>query len=130
MNTKYFHYTLTIKKKTMKIKHQLFVALILLLIGCTAVKSIVVGNKLRPSVKNMFVVSDDIVLYNGKPLAKYQAKTFSLDNNELVEEYNLMLIGEVSNKQVIGDLIDFISDRHQGAEVEIEVNSDKKMFDL
>ena len=106
------------------------IILILATVGCTAVKSMVVGKKIHKLAKYSFVVNNDIVYYKGKPLAKYQAKTFSLDNNELVEEYNLLLIGELDNKQIIGDLIDFVSDRHQGAEVEIEVNSDKKMFDL
>jgi len=103
---------------------------ILATVGCTAVKSMVVGKRIHKLARYSFVVNNDIVYYKGKPLAKYQAKTFSLDNNELVEEYNLLLIGELDNKQIIGDLIDFVSDRHQGAEVEIEVNSDKKMFDL
>lgn len=106
------------------------IILILATVGCTAVKSMVVGKKIHKLARYSFVVNNDIVYYNGKPLAKYQAKTFSLDNNELVEEYNLLLIGELEQRQVIGDLIDFVSDRHQGAEVEIEVNSDKKMFDL
>ena len=106
------------------------IILILATVGCTAVKSIVIGKKINQMSIRSFVVKDDIVYYKGKPLAKYQAKTFSLDNNELVEEYNLLLIGELEQRQVIGDLIDFVSDRHQGAEVEIEVNSDKKMFDL
>lgn len=110
-------------------KHLLVIAIITL-VGCTAVKSIVIGKKIHKLARYSFVVKDDIVYYKGKPLAKYQAKTFSLDNNELVEEYNLLLIGELENKQTIGDLIDFVSDRHQGAEVEIEVNSDKKIFDL
>jgi hypothetical protein len=108
----------------------LAIILILATVGCTAVKSMVVGKSINKLARYSFVVNNDIVYYKGKPLAKYQAKTFSLDNNELVEEYNLLLIGELDNKQIIGDLIDFVSDRHQGAEVEIEVNSDKKMFDL
>ena len=103
---------------------------ILATVGCTAVKSMVVGKRIHKLARYSFVVNNDIVYYKGKPLAKYQAKTFSLDNNELVEEYNLLLIGELEQRQTIGDLIDFVSDRHQGAEVEIEVNSDKKMFDL
>jgi hypothetical protein len=106
------------------------IILILATVGCTAVKSMVVGKNIHKLARYSFLVNNDIVFYKGKPLAKYQAKTFSLDNNELVEEYNLLLIGELDNKQIIGDLIDFVSDRHQGAEVEIEVNSDKKMFDL
>ena len=72
-----------------------------------------------------------MVYYDNKPLAKYQAKTFSLDDGELVEEYNLMLIdNKIQNKQIIGDLIDFISDRHQGAEVEIEVDGNGSVFKL
>lgn len=108
----------------------LLVILILAMVGCTAVKSMVAGKKIHKLARYSFVVKDDIVYYKGRPLAKYQAKTFSLDNNELVEEYNLLLIGELEHRQTIGDLIDFVSDRHQGAEVEIEVNSDKNMFDL
>lgn len=108
----------------------LAIILILATVGCTAVKGIVIGKKINQLSIRSFVVKDDIVYYKGRPFAKYQAKTFSLDNNELVEEYNLLLIGELENKQTIGDLIDFVSDRHQNAEVEIEVNSDNKMFGL
>lgn len=76
-------------------------------------------------------MKDCTVYYHGKPFAKYQAKTFSLDGGELVEEYNLLLVdNKVTDKQTIGDLIDFVSDRHQGAEVEIEVDSNGSVFNL
>lgn len=78
-----------------------------------------------------FLVKDDIVLYDLKPFARYQAKTFSLDDGQLVEEYNLSLIdNNLSNKQLIGDLIDFISSRHIGAEVEVEVDGKNSIFNL
>lgn len=78
-----------------------------------------------------FTVVNEIVYHDSKPFAKYQAKTFSLDNGELVEEYNLSLIdNQIPNKQLIGDLIDFISDRHQGAEVEVEVDGKNSVFNL
>jgi hypothetical protein len=97
-----------------------------IIIGCAA-QGVIINKKSR----NRFSVKDEVVFYDNKPLAKYQAKTYSLDGGELVEEYNLLLIdNNIPKKQVIGDLIDFISDRHQGAEVEVEINSDKHMFEL
>lgn len=73
----------------------------------------------------------DMVMLDSKPIAKYQAKTYSLDGGELVEEYNLLLLdNNLTDKQVIGDIIDFVSDRHQGAEVEIEIDSYKSVFGL
>lgn len=100
----------------------------ILLLGCTS-QSIIIG-KIRKDYSK-FSVDDQIVLYNGKPLAKYQAKTYSLDGGELVEEYNLLLLdNNLTNKQLIGDLIDFVSERHNGAEVEVEIDSYRSMFKL
>jgi len=42
----------------------------------------------------------------------------------------LLLDNNLTDKQVIGDIIDFVSDRHQGAEVEIEIDSYKSVFGL
>lgn len=107
-------------------KSILTISAIAILVGCAA-QEIIVTKKSR----NHFKVDGSLVLYDGKPLAKYQAKTYSLDGGELVEEYNLLLIdGGIKQKQLIGDLIDYISDRHKGAEVEVEINSDIRMFDL
>jgi hypothetical protein len=78
-----------------------------------------------------FKVVEDVVYYDNNPFAKYQAKTFSLDDGQLVEEYNLILVdNKLNNKQLIGDLIDFVSDRHQGAEVEVEVDGKNSVFNL
>lgn len=77
-----------------------------------------------------FTVDGQNVYFQGSLVAVYQAKTFSLDNGELVEEYNLRYVGPTSNKQSIGDLIDFVSDRHNGAEVEIEIDPKTGDFNL
>lgn len=102
---------------------------VIFLLGCTS-QSITIG-KMHGKYYSKFSINKQILLYNGKPLAKYQAKTYSLDGGELVEEYNLLLLdNNLSDEQIIGDLIDFVSDRHQGAEVEIEIESNNGMFKL
>jgi len=106
---------------------RLFIVCIVLLVGC-AVQDFV--SKKRKDYSS-FSIQEQIVLYKGKPLAKYQAKTYSLDGGELVEEYNLLLLdNNINNKQLIGNLIDFVSDRHQGAEVEIEIDAAQSVFKL
>lgn len=101
----------------------------LVVTGCSVVNSI--AQKKKEQLKQDFNVVNEVVYYKNKPVAIYQAKTFSLDGGELVEEYNLLMTSDLSNdKQIIGDLIDFISDRHQGAEVEIEVESKNSPFKL
>jgi hypothetical protein len=58
-------------------------------------------------------------LYKGKPFAKLQAITWSLDGGELVKEFNFSLV-DTRDLSVIGGMIDFLSDRHQGDEIEVE----------
>ena len=102
-------------------------------IGCTAAKSIIIGKSMfgKRKTDHTFVVNGINVYMDGDIIAKYQAKTYSLDGGELVEEYNLLLIdNHIKDKQIIGDLIDFISDRHEGAEVEIEIDSNGSIFKL
>ena len=113
-------------------KRNIIIFALLIIAGCTATKDSIVGHHIfAKKHRELFSVKDCMVYYDNKPLAKYQAKTFSLDDGELVEEYNLMLIdNKIQNKQIIGDLIDFISDRHQGAEVEIEVDGNGSVFKL
>jgi hypothetical protein len=102
---------------------------IILLSGCSVVESFTKSKNQK--TQTVFTVKDEIVYLKDRPVAIYQAKTFSLDNGELVEEYNLLMTADLSgDKQIIGDLIDFISDRHQGAEVEIEVQSKNSPFQL
>lgn len=107
---------------------RLFIVCIVLLVGCAVQDFVSKKHKDYSS----FSIQEQIVLYKGKPLAKYQAKTYSLDGGELVEEYNLLLLdnNNIINKQLIGDLIDFVSDRHEGAEVEIEIDAAQSVFKL
>jgi len=112
-------------------KKYIFIIASLFLIGTATTQVALKGKKDRNANKAHFTVKDGVVYYDSKPLAKYQAKTYSLDNNELVEEYNLMLVdSKLQDKQLIGDLIDFISDRHKGAEVEVEIDAKDGLFDL
>ena len=109
------------------------IILAVLTVSCTAVKRIIVGKPLFGSSKvaHNFTINDIYIYMDGVKVAKYQAKTYSLDAGELVEEYNLSLIdNNIKDKQVIGDLIEFVSDRHQGAEVEIEIDSNGSIFKL
>lgn len=112
-------------------KKNLFIISVLFLFGCSTVRDIVMDKSTKKERQQHFVVKDCTVYFDNKPLAKYQAKTYSLDGGELVEEYNLLLLdNKISNKQIIGDLIDFVSDRHQGAEVEVEIDSNGSVFGL
>lgn len=106
-------------------KNSILIALFFATVGCT------VSFASRQEKKNLnFTVNKQNVYLDNKLVAIYQAKTYSLDNGELVEEYNLQYVGSLTNKQLIGDLIDFVSDRHQGAEVEIEINPENGQFNL
>lgn len=101
---------------------------LIVLVSCS-VQDVIVGK--RHKDYSRFSVNDQIVFYDKKPIAKYQAKTYSLDGGELVEEYNLLLLdNKITNKQIIGDLIDFVSNRHEGAEVEVEIDSYQSVFNL
>lgn len=73
----------------------------------------------RKKMREQFSVQNDVVLYNQKPFAKLQAITWSLDGGELVKEMNFKLIDD-RDLTVIGGMIDFLSDRHQGEEIEVE----------
>ena len=110
-------------------KKNIFILTLLTILGCTASKDIFLTK--NKNHREHFSVKDTMVYFYDKPIAKYQAKTYSLDGGELVEEYNLLLLdNKIKDKQVIGDLIDYISDRHQGAEVEIEIDSNGSVFIL
>ena len=113
-------------------KRILFFGVILTLLivtGCSVVNSI--AQKKTERLNQEFTVVNEVVYHKDKPVAIYQAKTFSLDGGELVEEYNLLMTSDLSDdKQMIGDLIDFISDRHHGAEVEVEVDGKNSPFKL
>lgn len=105
---------------------KLILVIFILSVSCNVI-SFASKNKVKPA---NFRVEKQNVYFNNNLIAFYQAKTYSLDNGELVEEYNLKYVGEITNKQLIGDLIDFISDRHQNAEVEIEIDPQNGQMNL
>lgn len=112
---------------------KLLIVIAVATLGCTAAKSIIIGKHMFGKHKSQheFLVNGINVYMDGDIIAKYQAKTYSLDGGELVEEYNLLLVdNHIKDKQIIGDLIDFISERHEGAEVEIEIDSNGSIFKL
>jgi hypothetical protein len=90
---------------------------IIVLVGCGVFKN----NSVKHAPKTDFNVSQDVVLYKGKPFAKLQAITWSLDGGELVKEFNFHLV-DTKDLSIIGGMIDYLSDRHQGDEIEVEFN--------
>jgi len=88
---------------------------IILAVGCGLIKN----QSIKHAPKTDFNVSQDVILYKGKPFAKLQAITWSLDGGELVKEFNFHVM-DVKDLSVIGGMIDFLSDRHQGDEIEVE----------
>ena len=96
-------------------KKVLAITAIAMLVGCGLVKK----SFTRNVDKNHFKVVNNVVMYDNKPFAKLQAITWSLDGGELVKEFNFHLI-DTKDISVIGGMIDFLSDRHQGDEIEVE----------
>ena len=86
-----------------------------ILAGCSIAKN----KAARKALREEFSVSNDVILHNGKPFAKLQAMTWSLDGGELVKEMNFKLLDK-EDLRVIGGMIDFLSERHQGDEIEVE----------
>jgi uncharacterized protein YceK len=98
-------------------KKMIFLLLILVLVGCGTVRSIFFNK--NQANKEDFSVTNNIIHYKGKPLAELQAMTWSLDNGELVREMNFKLLDK-EDLNVIGGMIDYLSDRHQNDEIEVE----------
>ena len=96
-------------------KKALLIFATLVAIGCGFLKN----KSVKRVPKTDFNVSHDVILYKGKPFAKLQAVTWSLDGGELVKEFNFNLLS-TKDVSVIGGMIDFLSDRHQGDEIEVE----------
>ena len=104
-------------KNTKNMKKIILLSLILLSFGCGSIRSVFFDNKIAN--KEDFSVLQNVVHYKGKPFAELQAMTWSLDNGELVREMNFKLLDK-EDLNVIGGMIDFLSDRHQGDEIEVE----------
>lgn len=112
----------------MKKVHFLILFLLVIVSSCSVFG--VVSKKERKKMNENFKVDKEKVYFNNELVALYRAKTYSLDNHELVEEYNLTYVGNPNDKVMIGNLIDFVSDRHSGAEVEVEIDSKNSPFNL
>lgn len=87
------------------------------LFSCSTLKNFFDADKNAP--KEKFSVEKNVILYDGKPFAELQAMTWSLDGGELVREMNFKLLDK-QDLSIIGGMIDYLSDRHRGDEIEVE----------
>jgi len=92
---------------------------VLLLVGCGSIVKLFSKGSRIP--KEDFSVQKNVVYYKEKPYAELQAMTWSLDGGELVREKNFKLLNK-EDLDIIGGMIDFLSERHNGDEIEIEFN--------
>lgn len=103
-----------------------------LIIGMLFVSSLFIGSckvfeqkKQKEAIKKEFTVKDNVVLYREQPFAQLQAITWSLDGGELVKEFNFKLVDK-HDLSIIGGMIDFLSERHQSDEIEVEFQVDNQ----
>lgn len=90
---------------------------LMFLFGCGSIANLFLKGGSIP--KEDFSVQKNVVYYKDKPFAELQAMTWSLDGGELVREMNFKLLDK-EDLDVLGGMIDFLSDRHKGDEIEIE----------
>lgn len=98
-------------------KKYLVILLAFTLFGCSTLKNFFDSEKNAP--KEKFSVDKNVILFENKPFAELQAMTWSLDGGELVREMNFKLLDK-HDLSIIGGMIDYLSDRHQGDEIEVE----------
>ena len=110
-------------------KKSILALLVLAVAGCTVFDN--VSSAKRKELLKKYSVKNNVVYYQDQPFAELQAMTWSLDNGELVKEMNFKLI-EKKDLELIGGMIDFLSDRHQGDEIEVEfeVEHNSQQFKL
>jgi PDZ domain-containing secreted protein len=110
-------------------KKVVIILLSVLIVSCSAYNKITTQK--RKEMRQHYSVENNVVFYDKKPFAELQAMTWSLDNGELVKEMNFKLLDK-TNITLIGGMIDYLSDRHQGDEIEVEfdVPHDSKEFKL
>lgn len=82
-------------------------------------------------LRSHYSVVNNVVYYDKQPFAELQAMTWSLDGGELVKEMNFKLLDK-HDITLIGGMIDYLSDRHQGDEIEVEfeVEHNSEQFKL
>jgi len=110
-------------------KKSILVLLVLAVTGCTVFDR--VSSVKRKELLEKYSVKNNIVYYQNQPFAELQAMTWSLDGGELVKEMNFKLLNK-HDITLIGGMIDYLSDRHQGDEIEVEfaVEHDSEQFKL
>ena len=110
-------------------KKVFIILLAILFVGCAAFEK--VSSVKRKELREKYTVVNSTVYYENKPFAELQAMTWSLDNGELVKEMNFKLLDK-QNLTLIGGMIDFLSERHQGDEIEVEfeVEHNSEQFKL
>lgn len=94
-----------------------FFLAIILFVGCAPLVKIF--SKTKKISHDDFSVVKNVVFYKGKAYAELQAMTWSLDGGELVREMNFKLLDK-EDLEVMGGMIDYLSERHRGDEIEIE----------
>ena len=97
--------------------------------GCTVFNA--VSSAKRKELRSHYSVVNNVVYYNKQAFAELQAMTWSLDGGELVKEMNFKLVDK-HDVTLIGGMIDYLSDRHQGDEIEVEfeVEHNSEQFKL
>lgn len=92
-----------------------------LIAGCSIFGS--VSSYKHKQLLQHYSVSNNIIYYDKTPFAELQAMTWSLDGGELVREMNFKLLDK-HDLALIGGMIDYLSERHQGDEIEVEFDVD------
>lgn len=98
-----------------KIAQLSILALLVVLCSC---------NVLRNYSTQGFTNENNIVYYNGTPMAKLSGIEFALDDNKFVKEMTFELI-DGSNNDKIHHLIAYLHSVHKDYEIEIEIPFDK-----
>lgn len=110
-------------------KKVFIILLTILFVGCAAFEK--VSSVKRKQLREKYTVINNTIYYDKKPFAELQAMTWSLDGGELVREMNFKLLDK-HDLTLIGGMIDFLSERHQGDEIEVEfeVEHNSEQFKL
>lgn len=101
---------------------RIFVMFILIVLLAGSCKLLIMGEQNYDL--SSYTSKDNVVFYKDQPMARLQAITYSLDGGELVREMNFKLLDRTMQDEVDG-LIFFVSNLHEGEEVEVEIDIDE-----
>lgn len=76
-----------------------------------------------------FSVNGKTVLYKGEPIAVLQKITYSRDGEDVVKEMNFTFVGDKSQNKM-ATMINYLSNRHQDSEIEIEIDIQTEQITL